>query len=264
MSLIYVTYVMGLDAFSLDGRVAVVTGGSRGIGEEIAVKMAESGAAVAPVARSTDALEETAARIEDAGGTAHPRVLDVTDIAAVEAMFDDVKSSLGPVDILVNNAGTNPFFGNPRELDVETWNEILNVNVTGAFHCAREFGRRVDVREGTGSIVNIASVGSVVALPSQAPYTTSKHALAGLTKSLAIDWAPAIRVNALAPGYVKTDFTKGVRENDQIRADLLESIPQDRFASPAEIATSAVYLSSDAAKYVTGEIHVADGGIAAQ
>lgn len=255
---------MGLDAFSLKGRVAVVTGGSRGIGEEIAVAMAEAGADVAPVARSEDALEETADRIEEAGGTAHPRPLDVTDVAAVEAMFDDVEATLGDVDVLVNNAGVNPFFGNARNLDLETWKKIMDVNVTGAFHCAREFGRRVDERDGTGSIVNVASVGGVVALPYQTPYTASKHAMVGMTKSLAVEWTPQIRVNALAPGYVKTEFTKGVRENEDIRDDILETIPQNRFADPDEIAASAVYLASDAAGYVTGEVHVADGGIAAQ
>lgn len=255
---------MVLDSFSLSDRVAVVTGGSRGIGEEIAVAMAEAGADVAPVARSEDALEATAERIEDAGGTAHPRPLDVTDEAAVTAMFDEVESSLGEVDVLVNNAGVNPFFGNARDLDGETWRHILDVNVSGAFYCAREFGQRVHKREGTGSLINLASVGGVVALPYQAPYTASKHAMVGLTKSLAVEWAPAIRVNALAPGYVKTDFTKGVRENEEIRDDLLDSIPIDRFAEPDEVAASAVYLASDAAGYVTGEIHVADGGIAAQ
>ncbi|WP_136716555.1 SDR family NAD(P)-dependent oxidoreductase [Halorientalis salina] len=255
---------MVLDEFSLSDRVAVVTGGSRGIGEEIAVAMAEAGADVAPVARSEDALEATAERIEDAGGTAHPRPLDVTDEAAVTAMFEEVEDSLGDVDVLVNNAGVNPFFGNARDLDGETWRHILEVNVTGSFYCAREFGQRVHEREGTGSLINLASVGGVVALPYQAPYTASKHAMVGLTKSLAVEWAPAIRVNALAPGYVKTDFTKGVRENEEIRADLLDTIPLDRFAEPDEVAASAVYLASDAAGYVTGEVHVADGGIAAQ
>ncbi|UHQ96103.1 SDR family NAD(P)-dependent oxidoreductase [Natrinema halophilum] len=255
---------MGLSAFSLKGNVAVVTGGSRGIGEEIAVAMAKSGADVAPVARSEDALEATADRIEDAGGTAHPCTLDVTDGASVEAMFDDVEASLGCVDVLVNNAGVNPFFGDARNLDMETWNKILGVNVTGAFRCSREFGRRIDDRDGTGSIVNVASVGGVVALPYQTPYTASKHALVGMTKSLAVEWTPEIRVNALAPGYVKTEFTKGVRENENIREDILESIPQNRFADPDEVAASAVYLASDAAGYVTGEVHVADGGIAAQ
>lgn len=255
---------MVLDSFSLDDQVAIVTGGSRGIGEEIAVAMAEAGADVAPVARSEDALEATANRIEDAGGTAHPRPLDVTDVAAVETVFNEIKSELGEVNVLVNNAGTNPFFGNARDLDTETWNKILSVNVSGAFYCAREFGRRINEREANGSIVNVASVGGVIALPYQTPYTASKHALVGMTKSLAVEWAPEIRVNALAPGYVKTEFTRGVRENESIRQDLLETIPQDRFSEPEEIALNAVYLASDAASYVTGEVHVVDGGMSAQ
>ena len=107
-------------------------------------------------------------------------------------------------------------------------------------------------------------MGSLVGLPYQVPYTASKHALAGLTRTLALEWAPRIRVNALAPGYVKTEFTKGVRENDSIREDLLDDIPEDRFADPEEIAPAAVYLASDAASYTTGEIHVADGGMTAK
>ncbi|WP_299269584.1 SDR family NAD(P)-dependent oxidoreductase [Halorientalis sp.] len=251
---------MGLDAFSLDGRVAVVTGGSRGIGEEIAVAMAEAGADVAPVARSEDALEATADRIESTGQNAAPYRIDVTDDAAIEAMFEDIEASLGTVDVLVNNAGTNPFYGDARKLDIETWQKILEVNVSGAFYCAQEFGRRVD----TGCVINVASVGGVVALPYQLPYTASKHAMVGMTKGLAVEWAPDIRVNALAPGYVKTEFTAGVRENQDIHDDILETIPADRFADPEEIANIAVYLASDAAAYVTGETHVADGGMAAE
>ncbi|MHB9287106.1 SDR family NAD(P)-dependent oxidoreductase [Halobacteriales archaeon Cl-PHB] len=253
---------MGLDAFRFDDEVAVVTGGSRGIGEEIAVALADAGADVVPVARSEDALEETADRIEAAGGNALPVPLDVTDEDGVVALFDEVDSTFGGADVLVNNAGVNPYFGDSRELDLETWNHIFAVNVTGAFTCAREFGRRH--ADATGSVVNVASVGGIVALPYQTPYTASKHALVGMTKCLAVEWAPEVRVNALAPGYVKTEFTEGVRENESIRADLLADIPQDRFAEPEEVATSALYLASDAAAYVTGEIHLADGGMAAQ
>jgi NAD(P)-dependent dehydrogenase (short-subunit alcohol dehydrogenase family) len=255
---------MESDPFSLEDKVAVVTGGSRGIGEEIAVAMAEAGAAVAPVARSEDALEQTVERIEASGGTAYSRPLDVTDVAAVEAAFDEIEAELGDIGVLVNNAGTNPFFGDARNLDMETWNTIISVNLTGAFHCAREFGRRINDQQATGTLINVASVGGVIALPYQTPYTASKHAMVGMTKSLAVEWAPEIRVNALAPGYVKTEFTKGVRENEDIRRDLLETIPQDRFADPEEIALNAVYLASDAASYVTGEVHVVDGGMAAQ
>jgi NAD(P)-dependent dehydrogenase (short-subunit alcohol dehydrogenase family) len=254
---------MAHDAFALDGSVAVVTGGSRGLGEATAVALAEAGADVAPVARSEDELAETAARVEDAGAAAHPVTLDVTDSAGIVALFDEVADALGPADVLVNNAGMNPFFGDARDLDTETWEQIFAVNLRGAFECARAFGRRVLDRDGEGALVNVASVGGVRGLPKQLPYVASKHALVGMTKTLAVDWAPDIRVNALAPGYAKTDLTEGVRENESIREDLLTEIPQDRFADPEEIATGVVYLASDAAAYVTGEVHLADGGMAA-
>jgi NAD(P)-dependent dehydrogenase (short-subunit alcohol dehydrogenase family) len=254
---------MAHDAFALDGSVAVVTGGSRGLGEATAVALAEAGADVAPVARSEDELAETAARVEATGAAAHPVTLDVTDSAGIVALFDEVADALGPADVLVNNAGMNPFFGDARDLDTETWEQIFAVNLRGAFECARAFGRRVLDRDGEGALVNVASVGGVRGLPKQVPYVASKHALVGMTKTLAVDWAPDIRVNALAPGYAKTDLTEGVRENESIREDLLTEIPQDRFADPEEIATGVVYLASDAAAYVTGEVHLADGGMAA-
>lgn len=255
---------MSLDRFLLDDKVTIVTGGSRGIGEEIAVTMAEAGADVVPVARSEDDLQGTIDRINDAGGDSLLAPRDVTDREGIEGLFEEVEDNLGEVDILVNNAGVNPFFGKVNDLDPETWEHIFSVNVQGAFNCAQEFGQRISSRNRTGSLLNIASVGGVVALPYQTPYTASKHALVGMTKCLAVEWAPDIRVNALAPGYVKTEFTKAVRENEEIYNDLLESIPQDRFAEPEEIAASAVYLVSDAAAYVTGEVHLADGGMASK
>ena len=254
---------MELERFSLDGTVALVTGASRGIGEEIAVAMADAGARVVALARSEDDLETTVERIEADGGDAVACAADVTETAHAEAAFDRAEDSFGPVDVLVNNAGTNPYFGDARELPIETWEEIMSVNATGAFRCAREFARRVDERDGEGSVVNVASVGGVVGLPHQVPYTASKHALVGMTRTLAVEWAPAIRVNAIAPGYVKTEFTAGVRGNESIHEELLAEIPQDRFADPEEIAGATIYLAGPAASYATGEIHVVDGGYAA-
>lgn len=255
---------MTLDAFGLDGRVALVTGASRGIGEAIAVAFGDAGADVAVLARSADDLEATADRIrEETDGNALAVTADVTDSAEVEAAFEAAADAFGPVDTLVNNAGVNPYFGRTQELDVETWEHILAVNATGTFRCTRTFGERVAQRDGSGAIVNIGSVGSVRGLPHQAPYTASKHAIAGLTRSLALEWAPAIRVNAIAPGYVKTDLTAGVRENESIRDDLLADIPQERFAEPEAVAGPAVYLASDAARYVTGAVHAVDGGMTA-
>lgn len=255
---------MTLDDFSLEGSVALITGGSRGIGRAIALAMAKAGATVVPVARSEEGLKETVSRVEDAGGSGTYCVTDVTSRAEISDAFDFAESEVGDVDILVNNAGTNPFFGNARNLDFEIWQRIFDVNTSGTFRCSQEFAIRVADRDGTGRIVNIASVGGVVGLPYQTPYTASKHAIVGMTKSLAVEWAPDIRVNALAPGYVKTEFTKSVRENESIREDILETIPMARFAEPEEVASAAVYLASGAAAYATGEVHVLDGGIAAQ
>jgi NAD(P)-dependent dehydrogenase (short-subunit alcohol dehydrogenase family) len=255
---------MDANPFSLEGSVALVTGGSRGIGEAIAVALADAGAAVVAVARSENALEETVKRIQNRGGDATYAVADVTADAEIRAAFDSAEETFGPVDVLVNNAGINPYFGDTTDVGLDTWQQIFDVNVTGTFRCTQEFGTRVFERGETGAIVNVASVGGVVALPYQTPYTASKHAIVGMTKCVGVEWAPEIRVNALAPGYVKTEFTEGVRENESIRTDILETIPQDRFAEPEEIAASAVYLASDAGAYVTGEIHLADGGLAAQ
>jgi NAD(P)-dependent dehydrogenase (short-subunit alcohol dehydrogenase family) len=255
---------MGLDRFSMSESVAVVTGGSRGIGEAVAVELAECGASVVPVARSEEALEQTVQRIEESGGEAIASVADVTDRDAIAAAFDRAESAFGPVDVLVNNAGTNPFFGDARNLDVETWERILAVNATGTFHCTQEFGQRIGERDGSGAVVNVSSIGGVLGLPHQTPYTASKHAIVGMTRSLAVEWAPDVRVNAVAPGYVETEFTEEVRANDSILEDILAEIPQDRFATPAEIAGPVVYLASDAATYTTGEVHVVDGGYVAK
>lgn len=257
-----------IDTFDLAGSVALVTGASRGIGEATAVALAEAGADVAPLARSEDAIGATAARCRDAGARSSPVPADVTNGDEVRAAFDAVEAELGSVDVLVNNAGINPHFGSAVDVDLATWEEILAVNATGAFRCAREFGRRIEERDaeptgGSAAVVNVGSLGSVRGLPFQAPYTASKHALAGLTRSLAVEWAPEIRVNAVAPGYVKTDLTEGVRGNESIRADLLADIPQDRFAEPEEVAAPIVYLASPAASFVTGAVHVVDGGMSA-
>jgi len=249
---------------SLDGQSAIVTGASSGIGEATAIELAECGASVVPVSRSEAALEDTVERIQATGGDAVSCVPDVTDRAAIQAAFDRAEAEFGTVDVLVNNAGTNPFLGDARDLDLETWNHILGVNATGTFHCTQEFGCRIEAGPDSGAVGNVASIGGVVGLPGQTPYTASKHAVVGMTRSLAVEWAPEIRVNAVAPGYVKTAFTEAVRDNAAIREDLLDQIPQDRFAEPREIAPSIVYLASDAASYCTGEVHVVDGGYIAK
>ena len=246
-----------LDAFDCSNRIAVVTGASRGIGRAIALSLAEAGADVVPAARSEDALETVVGEIEQRGGETLLQPTDVTDETGVRALFDRVEEDLGHVDILVNNAGINPedALGKPEAIEMAGYDRTLDVNLRGAFLCTKVAGEHE-----LASVVNVASVGGVVGLPRQHPYVASKHGLVGLTKSMAIDWAPTTRVNAIAPGYVATELTEEAMENEGLRESLLSRTPLERFAEPEEIAAPVVFLASDGSSYITGSCLSADGG----
>lgn len=246
-----------LDAFDCSNRIAVVTGASRGIGRAIALSLAEAGADVVPAARSEDALETVVGEIEQRGGETLLQPTDVTDETGVRALFDRVEEDLGHVDILVNNAGINPedALGKPEAIEMAGYDRTLDVNLRGAFLCTKVAGEHE-----LASVVNVASVGGVVGLPRQHPYVASKHGLVGLTKSMAIDWAPTTRVNAIAPGYVATELTEEAMENESLRESLLSRTPLERFAEPEEIAAPVVFLASDGSSYITGSCLSADGG----
>ncbi|ADJ16064.1 SDR family NAD(P)-dependent oxidoreductase [Halalkalicoccus jeotgali] len=246
-----------LDAFDCTGNTAVVTGASRGIGRAIALALAEAGADVVPAARSADSLETVVGEIEQRGGDSLLHPTDVTDEDDVRTLFERVGEEIGPPDVLVNNAGINPedALGKPETIEMDGYDRTLDVNLRGAFLCATVAG------EGSvESVVNVASVGGLVGLPRQHPYVASKHGLVGLTKSMALDWAPETRVNAVAPGYVATELTKEAMENEGLRESLLSRTPLERFAEPEEIAAPVVFLASEAASYVTGACLGVDGG----
>jgi NAD(P)-dependent dehydrogenase (short-subunit alcohol dehydrogenase family) len=255
---------MYLEKYNLDGRIAVVTGGGRGIGLEICRALGEAGATLV----IADVIEESAVAAADAlaneGIGAEARALDVTDAAAVTAAAADIHARHGQVDILVNNAGM------ARNTDAiattdEEWRAVMDVNLNGVFHCARAFGNYM-VEHGSGSVVNLGSMSGIIANKPQpqAAYNASKAAVHLLTKSLACEWASNnVRVNALAPGYVATEMTRPGREKEEWNSMWLEMTPMKRCAAPDEIASAALFLASDASSFITGSVLVVDGGYTA-
>lgn len=243
----------------LDGRVALVTGANGGLGSQFAATLARAGAKVALCARKTVSLELLAAQIRDAGGTAHAIALDVTRRASVVAAFEEAARALGPVTVVVNNAGiavTKPLLDHTDE----DWEDVVGVNLTGAWRVAQEAARHMVKNATGGSIVNIASILGL-RVSSQVPsYVASKAALIHLTKAMALELARhGIRVNALAPGYVETGINRDFFESDAGQA-LVKRIPQRRVGKPDELDAPLLLLASDAGAYATGSVLVVDGG----
>jgi len=243
-----------LDLFRLDGKVAVVTGGNRGLGEAFARALGEAGARVAIAARDEARSEAVAA---EQGALAV--TTDVTEPESVRAMLETVTSELGPVDVLINNSGV--CFHRPAlEVPDDEWRAVWEVNVDGVWHCSRAVGAQM-VERGTGAIVNVGSISAqIVNRPQWQPaYNASKAAVHQLTKSLAAEWAPHnVRVNALAPGYVKTAMAPV--DEPRFRRHWIEDAPMQRYATPEELGPSIVYLASDASSFMTGSVLVVDGG----
>jgi NAD(P)-dependent dehydrogenase (short-subunit alcohol dehydrogenase family) len=243
-----------LNSFRLDDRVAVVTGGNRGLGEAFARALGEAGARVAIAARD----DARTARVAGELG-ALPVTADVTDPDSVKAMVGRVTAELGPIDVLVNNAGV--CFHRPAlEVPADEWRQVWDVNVEGLWHCCRVVGAGM-VERGSGVIVNVGSISAmIVNRPQMQPaYNASKAAVHQLTKSLAAEWAPhGVRVNALAPGYVKTEMAPVDRP--EFRRHWIDDAPMRRCATPDELGPSMVYLASDASSFMTGSVHVIDGG----
>jgi 2-deoxy-D-gluconate 3-dehydrogenase len=248
-------------AFDLTGRTALVTGASRGIGRAMAVAFARHGADVALNGRDTALLEEVRAEIEGLGRKAVVVAADVTDTDAVRGMVDTAISSLGHLDIVVNNAGGNTFSVPFLDVRASGWDKVMKLNLDSVVEVCRAVGPHL-LKQGSGSVINVASVAGLSAVPMMGHYGTAKAAVLALTRTLAAEWAWAgVRVNALVPGWVATDLTEFARSEPGVEKALISRVPMQRWASAEEIAGPAVFLASDAASFVTGQSLVVDGGL---
>ena len=253
-------HAAGRSLFSLDGRLAVVTGARRGIGLAVAAAMAWSGADVVGVSRSPDPDGgEARRRVEAAGRRFWAMPADLGDRDAVRGLLQRIDELDRPVDVLICNAGTI-YRAPAAEHKLEEWDNVLEVNLTAPFVLAQAIGARMAAR-GSGKIIFTASLLSFQGGINVVSYTASKHALAGVTKALANEWAPAgVTVNAVAPGYIETDNTRPLREDPARARAILDRIPAGRWGRPEDIAGAVVFLASAASDYVNGTVLAVDGG----
>ena len=249
-----------LDKFRLDGRVALVTGGVRGLGKTMATALAEAGADVAVTARSQASAESAAAELAAATGRlCRGYAADVTLSADVERLARAVEADLGRIDILINNAGTN-IRGSIEQLTEADWDAVVDTNLKGPFLCARAIGPGM-VKRGWGRVINLGSVLGVIALAGRAPYASSKAGIINLTRVLALEWAgTGVTANAICPGAFGTEMNRQLLDDPVKYQEFVKRIPMGRWGEPEELGGAAVFLASDAASYVTGSALFVDGG----
>ncbi len=246
------------ELFDLSGRTALVTGGSRGLGREIAFGLAAAGAEVAIASRRVEACERVAAEISEATGRrALAFGVDVSRWGAIEPLVEDVYAAFGKLDVLVNNAGKSPLYPSVEEVDEKYWDGVLGLNLKGPFRLSALVGSRM-ARGAGGSIVNVSSVAATHPRPDSAPYAAAKAGLDAITVALAHAWGPKVRVNAILPGTFLTDISRHWDMEEFGRQ--AERFALRRGGAPAEIVGAALYLASDASSYTTGSLLTVDGG----
>lgn len=246
--------------FDLTGRKAFVTGASRGIGQAIAVALAQAGADLALVARGEEGLAATAKQITDCGREAHIIAADVTRQESVEKATAAAIRALGHVDIVVNNAGGSNFAVPFLDLRLAGWDKLIRLNLDSAMYVCHAIGDHL-VGRGKGSVINVASVAGLIGSPFLAPYGAAKAGLISLTKTLAVEWAAlGVRVNALCPGWTATDLNRNLWDDDTAGKATVATVPMQRWGRAEEMTGPAVFLASDASSYMTGQVLVVDGG----
>jgi len=251
------------ELFRLEGKIALVTGSAQGLGKEIASSLAQNGCSL--VLADIAYPEETAKQIEEIGSRSIAVKADISDEGEVKNMVEKAISEYKKVDILVNNAGISQLsYTATEDLPIEEWDKIIAVNLRGTFLCCKHVGKQM-IRSGGGSIINISTTAGITGVPRAPAYCASKAGIILLTKSLALEWARYnIRVNAIAPHYLETELTKGLRASENVYDGLVKQIPMRRFAKPGEVVGTVLFLSSPASSYITGTVIVVDGGFLAQ
>ena len=253
---------MSAPSFRLDGRLALITGSSSGIGFALARGLGQAGAALVLNGRNSARLEQAAGILRSEGFQVHTRDFDVTQAGAVRAAIESIEAGIGAIDILVNNAGM-PKRMPLQDFPEEDWHELMRTNVDSVFLVGQAVARKMIPRQ-RGKIINICSVQSEIGRPNIAPYMASKGAVKMLTKGMAIDWGPhGIQVNGLGPGYFKTELNEALVTDDKFNAWLTGRTPSRRWGEVAELAGAAVFLASDASSFVNGHILYVDGGVTA-
>jgi NAD(P)-dependent dehydrogenase (short-subunit alcohol dehydrogenase family) len=249
-----------LDSFRLEGKVALITGGARGLGRTMAIALGEAGADLALVGRSRESCEEAGTEIARATGRkVRAFAADVTSTADVTRVTAEITKACGSIDILVNNAGTN-IRGTVEQLSEADWDNVIDTNLKGPFLCAKAIGPQMVARR-WGRVINMGSILAAIALPGRAPYASSKSGIVGLTRVLALEWAgTGVTCNAICPGPFATDMNKQLLNDPQAYQQFVNRIPMGRWGELDEIAGAVVFLASDASTYVTGSSLFVDGG----